>query len=329
MRLLYKLTIVLVAANLFFSCGRAKITDPEDDSLPPLTPLELKVFAAFDGQIGIEWKKNLQSNIKGYSIYRSINKPNRFEKISFTENNYFIEKYLFYDSTYYYKISAVNRNNAESPLTISVSAKPINIYAPVTPKRLIISAYNRSDSIGVKLSWNPSADSDILGYKIYRSTSTGFNADSLNYLNFTTNIFYIDTKQIRLLTNYYYKIIAVDKGGLISPSTSEATDFVLNSPVLVFPANNSIINSITEFRLIAVSRPAKYKLVISTNEIYGTILESNFSSNKVDEEIKVSVPGLQLDQFRRYFWRIYTYTASDSDPNSYSAFYTFTYYPTN
>ena len=329
MRLLYKYRIVLIFFLLFWSCSREKISEPEDDSIPPVTPSDLNVFAAYDGQVGIEWQKNNESNLKGYFIYRSINKPDHFERISFSVKNYFIDDSLFYDSTYFYKVSAVNKIGLESLLTTSVSTIPKNIYAPLSPFTVNINARNWINSVGIKLIWSPSVDTDILGYKIYRSTSSDFNADSLHYLDFTTDFSYLDTFQINLLTNYYYKIIAVDKGGLKSMATTEVSDFILNSPRLIFPVNNSTINLLTEFRFITASKPARYKLAILSNEIYGTIVEFNFSSDQVNKEIKIDVTGLNLDQFRTYLWRVYTYTASDIDPNSYSEHSTFTYYPSN
>lgn len=329
MRLLYKCGIVLIFFLLFWSCNREKISEPEDDSVPPVTPSDLNVFAAFDGQIGIEWQKNNESNLKGYFIYRSMNKSDHFERISFSVNNYFIDDSLFYDSTYFYKVSAANRIGTESPLSSPVSAIPINIYTPLRPSTVSIHARNWINSVGIKLFWDPSLDTDISGYKIYRSTSSDFNADSLHYLNFTSEFSYLDTFQINLLTNYYYKIIAVDKGGLKSIPTSEVADLILTSPRLIFPDNNSTVSSLTEFRFMAVSKPARYKLAILSNEIYGTIIDLNFSSNEIDKEIKIDVTGLNLDRFRTYLWRVYTYTASDIDPNSYSDYYSFTYRPSN
>ena len=329
MRSLYKIVFLLTASVLLMRCSREKIVGPENDFIAPLTPGNLRVFAAFDGQVGLEWGKNDEPDLKGYYIYRSINNEDHFERISLTETNYFTEKSLFYDSTYYYKISAVNRNDLESPLTSSVFARPVNIYTPLVPRRLEINARNWTDHLEIRLTWEPPTDTDIQGYRIYRSTSSGFTADSLHYLDFTPGISYSDTKQIKLLTNYHYKIIAVDKGGLTSDETSEVYDMALNSPRLVFPADKSVINSLREFRFVTVSDSARYKLVISSNELYGTIMEINFSSGKIDQEIGVSVTGLQLDQFRTYYWRIYAYTSSEVDPNSYSALSAFTYYPSN
>jgi hypothetical protein len=74
MSLLYKFVRVLTLFLLFWSFNRDKIADLVDDSIPPVTPNDLNVFAAYDGHVGIEWKKNNGSNPKGYLIYRSINK---------------------------------------------------------------------------------------------------------------------------------------------------------------------------------------------------------------------------------------------------------------
>lgn len=327
MRLQFKNIVIFFALLLIWGCSREKITDPVDDSIPPLTPSNLNVYAAFDGQIGLEWKSNNEPNLKGYFIYRSMNLSGQFKQHAFTINNYFIDDSLFYDSTYYYKISAVNNIGIESPLTSSVSGKPKNFYAPLAPLNLNINARNWTNSVGINLFWNPSPDNDIKGYEIYRSETPAFTADSNHYLDFTPNIFYFDTKQAKLLTDYYYKIKAVDKGDLKSPATAEVSDIILDSPRLVYPTDNSTVNSLTEFRIKTISRAARYKLIIQANEIYGTVREIDFSSDKINEEIKIDVTGLQLDQHRTYKWRIYTYTANDLDPNSYSPFFTFTYNP--
>jgi len=101
---------------LIWSCERNKISDPVDDFISPATPSNLKIFGAFDGQIGIEWNHNQESNLDGYIIYKSINNQNHFVKTGFTSNNYFIDGSLYYDSTYFYKVSAINKAGIESKL---------------------------------------------------------------------------------------------------------------------------------------------------------------------------------------------------------------------
>ena len=309
------------------SCSRESFVEPIDDGRPPAIPTNLKIFGAQDGEIGIEWDKNSEGNIAGYKIYRSVNMPDNFIFITKVNDNYFIDEHLEYDSTYYYKISAVNLFGHESLMTDSVYAKPTNIYAPLSPNNVRINARNWPSTPTILLYWDSPPDTDIKGYYIYRSTTESFEADTLHYLDITSHTSYLDTKNIIPLTKYYYKIKAVDKGFLKSPSTFIVGDVVLNSPILIFPYNSSIIQKLTEIRFKTVSLPAQYKLVIQSNDVYGTVKEFNFSSELTDQEIKINVSGIQLESSKTYTWRIFTYTSSEIDPNSFSESFTFTYIP--
>ncbi len=326
MRLRYNFLWLILATLLFTSCERNLITQPVPNTQPDI-PMGLQVFGAHDGEIGINWDQNTDQSGLTYKIYRCINLTNNFKYFASTYNTYFIDDSLEYDSTYYYKVSAANSAGMESALSNFVSAKPINLYQPLPPTLVKINARNWSGTAQINLSWNPSGDTDVKGYNIYRSTSDNFNADTLHYIGFTKTTTYTDTKKLNLLTEYYYIICAVDKGNLKSSPTSIVNDLILNSPALVFPTNNSIVTQLTEFRFMAASKPAKYKLVIQTNIIYGLVQEFNLTSDQTDQIISVDVSGLSLDPFRTYFWRVYTYTSSNTDPNSFSDYFSFTYNP--
>ncbi|NJD21429.1 MAG: hypothetical protein FIA82_01990 [Melioribacter sp.] len=327
MLLRFKFINLSIVFILFLSCSRESLVEPIDDGKPPAIPTNLQVFGAHDGEIGIEWDKNSESNIAGYKIYRSINSPDNFIFLTQVNDNYFIDEHLEYELTYYYKISVVNSFGYESSMTDFVYAKPINIYAPLSPMNVRINARNWPTTPAILLYWDPPWDTDIKGYYIYRSKTEAFDPDTLHYLDFTQLTTYSDNKNILPLTKYYYKIIAVDKGYLKSPSTLVISDLVLNSPTLTFPSNNSIIHALTEFRFKTVSQPARYKLVIQSNGIYGTIKEFDFTSELVDQEIKVNASTVQLESSKTYTWRVFTYTASEIDPNSFSESFTFTYIP--
>ncbi len=327
MQLHYNFLLASVILTFILGCRQSRITEPIDDSLPPAAPSGLRVYAARDGQIGIEWRPNSEYDLIGYNIYRSINKPNRFVLLNFTRNTFFIDDSLEYDTTYYYRISAIDKLKRESPKSDYVSATPKNLYPPLRPVKLNINARNWVNNTSINLYWSPSSDTDIKGYEIYRSKIPNFETDSLHYLDFTTKTFYFDKKGVQLLTDYYYKIKAVDKGGLKSLSTQEVNDAILNLPLLIFPSNNSSLRTLTEFRFKTVSRPARYKLVIQANEFYGTIKEIDFTSNLTDQEIKIDAAGLYLEQYKTYWWRVFTYTKSGTDPNSISELFSFTFIP--
>lgn len=327
MLLKFKFINISIVFILFLSCSRESLVEPIDDGKPPAIPTNLQVFGAHDGEIGIEWDKNTESNIAGYKIYRSINHPDNFIFLTEINDNYFIDEHLEYDSTYYYKISVLNSFGHESSMTDFVYAKPINFYSPLSPNNVRINARNWPSTPTILLYWDSPWDTDIKGYYIYRSTTEIFDADTLHYLDYTQLTSYSDNKNIMPLTKYYYKIKAVDKGYLTSPSTFVISDVVLNSPTLIFPSNNSTIHELKEFRFKTVSLPAKYKLVIQSNDVYGTVKEFDFSSELADQEIIVDASTVQLESSKAYTWRVFTYTSSEIDPNSFSESFTFTYIP--
>ncbi|HWJ03399.1 MAG TPA: hypothetical protein VNU93_06930, partial [Verrucomicrobiae bacterium] len=72
----------------------------------------------------------------------------------------------------------------------------------------------------VDLSWS-ATDTDIDHYEVHRSTATGFTPSGATLVNGTvTTTTYSDTS-VSQGTTYYYKIIAVDKLGNISPASNQ------------------------------------------------------------------------------------------------------------
>lgn len=311
---------------VFLSCSRNEITESTDDGLPPAVPAGLIVYAAFDGQVGLSWQPNNEPDIYGYSIFRSINDTLHFVFIQLTTDNYFIDTNLDYDSVYYYKINAVDKFHRKSNFSQIVSAQPKNIYKPFRPQFVRINARNIDDEKYILLNWSSSIDKDISHYEIYRDTATTVKIISENLIDTSTNNYYIDKKELKLLKKYSYSIIAVDKGGLKSEPTNSVSDVILNKPILISPANNSVIHSIDELKFRAVSMPADYKLIIQRNPVYGNVYEYDFNSDKTDTLITINLSNIYLEPYNTYYWRILTFTQKGV-PNSISDLFSFTYVP--
>ncbi|MBI1937318.1 MAG: hypothetical protein HYS25_04265 [Ignavibacteriales bacterium] len=330
MKLICKYFSVIIFLIFLAACDRDEITNPGDDNIPPNTPIGLNVFGASDGEVGIEWIKNQESNVTGYKIFRSVNNSNNFQYIGITSDNFYIDDSLDYDSTYYYSIKAVNRAGKESGFSEFVSAQPKNIYSPGPPIDVAATAKNSRDKILIKLSWRKPYDSDIKGFEIYRSTTENFKTDTTTFLEFVPpgNIpyfdSYTDTSGIEILTRYYYKIKCVDKGDLKSYSSFEVSDLVLDEPELVSPTDKAVLNNLGEFKIITAGAEAVYKLIVQTNEIYGTVAEIEFESSKIHEENTIAARNLILNTNKTYYWRVFTYTNNNDEPNSYSGFFSFT-----
>lgn len=319
---------VLFILLLLTNCDRDNPTETVDDGKAPAAPKGLSVFREFDGEVGIEWIRNLESDVSFYNIYRRIGN-NQFERADSTTSLFYLEYGLEYDSSYTYRISAVDRSGMESQLSDSVTANPVNLYRPNPPYSLTISARNWNDTLSIKLSYAPSFSSDVAYYEIHRSTTGSFVQDSSTIIDTTHSPGYSDTENLELLKTYYYKIISVDRGGLKSDASSEINDIILDKPGGVFPKDNAEVDYFSEFQIQLCSYPADYKIVLQSNEVYGTEVEINFSSNRTSEVISVPIRNTTFTAYEDYYWRVFTYTKSGSVPNSFSKLYKFTIVPEN
>lgn len=324
MNLLFKILIFFSLTLFINSCERESVVDSRDDGLGPAVPSNFGIFGARDGEVGIEWIKNADPSDR-YIIYRSINNQNDFLQIDSTYDEFYIDDSLEYEFTYYYKITARDIFNRESEPTRVVSAQPKNSQRPRAPLSIDISARNWNGSVYIFLNWYSSESTDVLGYEIYRDTLESFDVDSTKLISFTDDLFYIDANNLKLLQTYYYKIRAVDKGELKSNPSFEVSDYILNSPELVFPSHNSEVSNFNQVQFKTVSRPANYKIVFQTNEFFGTIHEVNFYSNLTDEVISVPIESIGLfTPYKKYYWRVLTYSVNSTDPNSFTGLNSFT-----
>lgn len=318
---------IAVFLLLLFSCDRDTPVEIVDDGIPPAKPTGLRIFRAHDGEIGIEWNHNLEKDIKFYKIFRTIDPDGLYLLIDSTTAIYYFDYGLEYDSTYYYKISAVDQFGNEGVMSDSVFATPKNIFKPLTPYYIHINARNWNDSLTIKITFSPSFSTDVDYYEIHRDKTSSFLPDSGSLIGISKNYSYTDKMNLELLEKYYYRIISVDKGGLKSQASTEVSDLLLDKPKQIFPQNNESLNYFAEFRIQTSSLPADYKLVLQSNEIYGPKVELNFSSNQTNSIISVPIRNVTFEPYIDYYWRVYTYTKNNNIPNSFSELYKFTIVP--
>lgn len=308
--------IILISAA---SCTRDSVNEPVDNDSPPSIPSDISVYVERDGIVGIEWHSSSGFLLSHFNIYRSINDTLNYSFRDSVSSNFYLEKGLEYDSVYYYKVTAVNRNGLESGYSNTINARPANKYTPLTPRFLNVKGRNWNDSAYFYLEWEISEDGDIAGYEVHRGTTASFTTGPQTLVKISSNNFTTDEDNaISILNDYYYKIIVVDKAGLKSDPTLAESDIILDMPVLIFPSDNSETRDFARFEFITCGYPAEYKLLIQTNEIFGTVQEINFSSDKINQPVKVNYNSFYIDANKKYYWRIYAYTKSGTDPNSFS-----------
>jgi len=317
------ISVIFLLSIIFFSCDR-KTEFVDDPGIPPAVPTGLRIFYASDGEIVIDWRSNSEPDVKGYNIYRRTDSTETV-KITFINDNYFFDDSLEYDTTYYYKITAVNLWDRESDFSSEVSAKPENRYNPEKPLGLRINARNWEGEISVYIYWRLNEESDIEGYNIYKGTSPGFTPDSSHLIGFSSTANFSDTASLNLYINYYYKIRAKDKGGLLSNASDEVNDLIFEIPEVIFPPDSSTIEFFEDFIIKTIDAPAKYRIGLQTNKFFGEIWSTTVSSTIVNDTLKINFnpPALQVN--KTYYWRIATYSPNSSDPNSISKLFSITF----
>lgn len=321
---------ILICTVIFFGgCDRDTPVETTDDGRPPSKPQGLSIFREYDGEIGIEWNQNLEKDIAYYRLFRSNSVSAEYIQVDSTSSSFFIDTQLAYDTTYYYKISAVDIVGNISEFSDSVSGTPANLYTPFPPYYLTINARNWNDSLSMKITFGESFSTDVDYYEIHRSTDMSFTPNSTTIIGSNKKTNYIDKSELNLLQEYFYKIISVDKGNLKSKSSVELTDILLDKPKLVFPNNNTVQDYFAEFKIKTCSLPTSYKIVLQSNEIYGPEVELNFFSQKTNTIISVPIKNVTFTAYADYYWRVFTYTKNNNIPNSYSELYKFTIVPGN
>lgn len=324
--MLRKLIFISLLMLIHSGCERPTEFEIVDDGIAPAVPSGLAVYTAHDGFIGIQWIPNNEPDLDGYLVYRSTN-DSVYMKIAFTRDNFFEDDSLCYDTTYFYKVSAIDISGKESNLTPSVSASPVNIYPPHTPGLNTVNCRNWEGDLSVYVSWYKNFDHDILGYEVHRSKTPGFTPGDTTLIGFSSSADFTDTLQLELYQNYYYKIIAVDKGTLKSNPSSEMADAILDIPELIFPADGSDVNYFTQFLIGALQVPANYEIIVQTNQFFGNFWSKSFYSDVINDTIKVVFDPPYLYPDFTYYCRLVTYSSGNIQPNSISPLYNFTIIP--
>ncbi|HEY6906234.1 MAG TPA: hypothetical protein VI230_02150, partial [Ignavibacteriaceae bacterium] len=265
MRLLTLFILSFAAVFIFNSCERETATGPAGTGIPPAVPTNVSIYSAYDGEIVIEWNSNVEIDLRGYNIYRSIDSTH-FNLAGVSDQSYYLDDSLNYTTKYYYYVTSIDNEGLESQPSLVISAVPLNIYHPYAPRFPEINARNWLGDISIHLSWDPGYETDIAGFYIYRSENSGFTPDSSSMVGFTPQSNYSDTTNLTLLTQYFYRIVAVDKGNLRSDPSPEISDKILPASQAIYPIGNVRTNSLT-FKFMAISIPATYEISLLTNPI--------------------------------------------------------------
>ncbi|NOS90696.1 MAG: hypothetical protein HOP30_02130 [Cyclobacteriaceae bacterium] len=158
----------------------------------------------------INWELSGDRNsITGFSVERSRTVNGKFETVN--NSNLSSLTFTYTDdrplSTSYYRIKVLGENGQEN-FSFPYLAQLADSVPPMPPKglKVVIDTSGRA-----KLSWISNTESDLLGYRVYRSNFSKSEYSQINRDPFL-NSFYVDSINInRLNSKVYYKLVAVDR----------------------------------------------------------------------------------------------------------------------
>jgi fibronectin type 3 domain-containing protein len=298
---LTKSLLLLIISTIILSCS--EVVAPEDIT-PPATPVNFTLLGGGDGQVRLRWTMNLEPDFDYYRLYRSVNNTNSFSVLVQLTQIEYLDRFLEYDSTYYYYLTAVDKARNESDPTFIIDVQPLNVAAPQPPMFLVASGLNNplQSLLQINLTWTPPDIGDLLNYKIYRSNDSDFVANTSTLIDSTNIATYFDPF-LPTNTKYFYKIVAVDKGFKESMPSKSSSDMILNSSVLVAPANQTRFVEPRIFNWESVDNAVAYTVYVGRGPFSDIVWSSSRTANT---NIQYAGPALVATQV--YYWWVGAYS---------------------
>lgn len=193
------------------------------DNEPPSQPKHL-IIKADTGLLKLTWDKNPEADVKGYLIYRCINKNNEgaFVKITprpLEENQYTEVLPDNIKNKFLYKVVAIDESLNRSTYSETATASLPDVIAPAAP---FIKSVGLNDQKHISIEWFKNAEPDLMAYNIYRKNVK----DSLSdFIKLNTNL--LDRNSFRYIDRntepnvlYAYYIKACDSSGNMSKASN-------------------------------------------------------------------------------------------------------------
>lgn len=191
-----------------------------NDTIPPALPTGLGGEVKKSGQVFLSWNSNDEPDLYGYRLYRSDSPKGDFMQVSnrVIRDTSFIDviDLMDLDRYVYYKILAVDNRQNESELSPTVELEKPDLVPPSPP--VLLQLEQEADAILVH--FNRSTSQDVATHRLQRLQ---VGQDVWNTLpDFETQESYRDTivghyifgdTTVEALTEYRYKLIAIDNSG--------------------------------------------------------------------------------------------------------------------
>ena len=193
------------------------------DTQAPTAPGNLAASGSLSSA-SLSWSASSDNvGVTRYDVYRSTTSgftPSAANRIAQPTGTSYTDTGLA-AGTYYYKVQAEDAAGNLSASSNEASAVVGDTSPPSAPGTL-----SASGAIGkATLSWGAASDNvGVVGYEVYRSTTSGFTPSAANRIAQPSGTSYVD---LVAAGTYYYKVAAKDAAGNLGPASNEASAVVL------------------------------------------------------------------------------------------------------
>ncbi|MEK8024248.1 MAG: Ig-like domain-containing protein, partial [Candidatus Hydrogenedentota bacterium] len=198
-----------------------------DGDAIPATPTGLQATAGA-GAVNLTWNAVTVFDLDGYCVYRATAVGGPYAKIAnqitLTSRN---DSGLVNGTTYYYYVTAEDSAGQASGASSTVNATPI---IPDTTSPAVVSGVDATvQGSTIRVAWNPNGETDVVGYRVYRSASANGAYTQLNG-TIETDSDYSDST-VSVNTVYHYRVRAQDASGNLSDTSSADSASVTGNPI--------------------------------------------------------------------------------------------------
>jgi len=267
------------------------------DSIPPAAPTNLAATAG-EEEVGLDWDDNSEPDMASYNIYRSLTSGSGYAYVDNSPVSEFLDIGLTNDVTYYYVVTAVDTGDNESANSTEANATPTDL-PPAVPTNLSAVAGDRL----VDLDWDDNSESDLAGYNIYRSLTSG---SDYTYIDNSVTSAYTDT-ELTGGTTYYYVVTAVDG----NPYESGYSDEVSATPSDLPPVSPINLNATPGDKLVDLDWDDNGESDLAGYNIYRS-LTSGSGYTYIDNSLTSAYTDTGLTGGTTYY---YVVTAVDNESN--------------
>ncbi|HZP80685.1 MAG TPA: fibronectin type III domain-containing protein [Chthonomonadaceae bacterium] len=215
----------LSGATTYYFRVRAQNADGDSDNStiasattrpdPPAAPSNLLAVARSRSRIRLTWTDN-SANEDGFAIEQSLNGVNfQLLKIVSADTTSFECRNLATDTTYYYRVRATSAARGNSAYSNIASATTLP-FPPAAPSDLTATPVS---STQIALTWkNNATNADSI--RVYRSRN---GVDFTRIATLSPDATTYTATFLLSATTYYFKVVAVNRGGSSPPSNIAST----------------------------------------------------------------------------------------------------------